>query len=822
MSTPASGGDKKNIVKMAYIYFQEGRWDKAIEEYKKLIALDPEDVNTHNMLGDVYVKKGSVPEAFEAYAKVAADYSSRGQVDKAGVVHKKIAALDSSKLSGEAQKKQNLIKQGLKAEGALESGDFDSAIDALSEALKLDPENLSAYTKLAELYEKKGKMPEAIQQYLALGSAFLKNRLFKKAQDMFQKIVQLDSGNLDARINLAQIFIKQGSESDAKKEFLTIAELAHAQGDMDKALLYANKAIEFKSIEAHYVLGLIFYKKQQHSEAKAEFESLLRFKVNHAGALIHLGLVLMEQGQLDKAAESIQKALKVEKDNLSALEAMAEVSLRKGSKADAVNSFNALIGRYDEKGLLPKALEIAQKVISLDENSFAAKGKLADLLKKSGQKEKASELYLKAAALAEKQNQKPQAEQFTAKAQEMGAVAEAPRTVPPPLPQAPASEKPASVAAPPLPPAAAPKPAEHVLDLEDETPPAAQAPAPPPLKAVEDPAVELNAQLVIAENYSKQNLVEEAIEIYQQLLEAHPENNEIRTKLNQAYTAYVKTGDEVIGAIEAEKKAKEDEERHLREEMERKAQEESDKLRREMEQKAREEAEKQARAGLEKKIREEEEKKAREETERRIQEETVQKVRAEMEQKVREDMERKIREETEKKVRAETEQKIRLETESKFKEEMQKRVDEERRVKEDAEKRAMEAMSKLTPKEPSFSKMSHLDSSAKTDSALEESRDEFMTIAVAEIYTRQGLYEEARKIFTRIVQLEPDNFEAKKKLADVENLMKSKGSKIPEPAAAPVPAPSAAPAAPAPSAPTVVDPEKDSGGKKKSNRVGYV
>src|ERR1700679_500801 len=263
MSTPA-GGDKKNIVKMAYIYFQEGRWDKAIEEYKKLIALDPEDVNTHNMLGDVNVKKGSVAEAFEAYIKVSSDFSSRGQMDKAVVVNKKIAALDATKLSGDAQKKQGLIKQTLKADSAMEQGNLDAATEALSEVVKLDPENLSAYSKLAELLEKQGKMDEAIQQYLAIGSAFLKNRLFKKAQEMFQKIVQLEPGNLDARINLAQIFIKQGSESDAKKEFLSIAELAHAKGDMDKALLYANKAIEFKSIEAHYTLGLIFFKKQQY------------------------------------------------------------------------------------------------------------------------------------------------------------------------------------------------------------------------------------------------------------------------------------------------------------------------------------------------------------------------------------------------------------------------------------------------------------------------------------------------------------------------------------------------------------------------------
>ncbi|HVM31564.1 MAG TPA: tetratricopeptide repeat protein, partial [bacterium] len=705
MSTPASG-DKKNIVKMAYIYFQEGRWDKAIEEYKKLIALDPEDVNTHNMLGDVYVKKGSIPEAFDAYIKVSGDFSARGQVDKAVVVNKKIAALDSAKLSGEAQKKQGLIKQTLKADSAMEQGNLDEATEALSEVVKLDPENLSAYSKLAELFEKQGKLNEAIQQYLAIGSAFLKNRLFKKAQEMFQKIVQLEPGNLDARINLAQIFIKQGSESDAKKEFLSIAELAHAKGDTDKALLYANKAIEFKSIEAHYVLGLIFFKKQQYSEAKAEFESLLRFKINHVGALVHLGLVLGEQGQLDKAVESIQKALKVEKDNLNALEALADMSLKKGSKMEAINSFNALIVKYEEKGLLPNAVEVAQKVISLDPNGIAAVGRLGELLKKSGQKDKAVEAFQKAASLATAQGKADQASAWMTKAQEInptvtpaaspapaaaspagttspvgtmpptgtmppvGAAAKVPTPAPKPIAAAgikPAAEPPA--------PAPAAKAPENVMDLEDDTPaPAAPptppaAPAAPVLKAPEDPQAELEAQLGIADNYLKQNLVEEAIEIFQQLLEAHPDNNEIRTKLNQAYTAYVKTGDEVIGALEAEKKAKEDEERRLREEMERKAEEESKRLREELEQKARQEADRlaqqAAQAEMERKAREESEKKIREEMERKIQEENL-KAKQETEQKLREEVEKKSREEMEKRIREEIEKKVREEMAAKM------------------------------------------------------------------------------------------------------------------------------------------------------------
>lgn len=832
MSTPAAG-DKKNIVKMAYIYFQEGRWDKAIEEYKKLIALDPEDVNTHNMLGDVYVKKGSVAEAFEAYIKVSSDFSSRGQMDKAVVVNKKIAALDTTKLSGDAQKKQGLIKQTLKADSAMEQGNLDAATEALSEVVKLDPENLSAYSKLAELLEKQGKMDEAIQQYLAIGSAFLKNRLFKKAQEMFQKIVQLEPGNLDARINLAQIFIKQGSESDAKKEFLSIAELAHAKGDMDKALLYANKAIEFKSIEAHYTLGLIFFKKQQYSEAKAEFESLLRFKINHVGALVHLGLVLSEQGQFDKAVESIQKALKVEKDNLGALEALADISLKKGSKLEAINGFNVLVGKYEEKGLLPNAVEVAQKVISLDANAFTAVGRLGDLLKKNGQKEKAVEAFLKAAALATAQGKADQASAWMTKAHELNPTASAPpaaaapakAATPPPPPSPKAAPAPAAKPAEPAP----AKAAENVMDLEDDTPapapvaaaPAAPAPVAAAPKAPEDPLAELNAQLGIADNYLKQNLVEEAIEIFQQLLEAHPNNADIRAKLNQAYTAYVKTGDDVIGALEAEKKAKEDEERRIREEMERKAEEETKKLREELEQKARAEADRQAHVEMERKIRDEAEHKMREELEHKIQEETLQKVKQESEQKMREEME--------KTARVEMEHKIREEIEKKLREEMAAKLREEAASKPPAP--APTPAASAAPKSNPAPALSHLDTHSKTDSALEESRDEFMTIAVAEIYTRQGLYEEALKIYRRIIHAEPDNFEAKKKLADVENLIKTKGIKS---------APAAAPTAPSPSgsspAPTTAGPPspgaahipekpsegENSGGKKKSNRVGYV
>ncbi len=823
MADPGSG-DKKNIVKMAYIYFQEGRWDKAIEEYKKLIALDPDDINAHNMLGDVYVKKGAIREAFEEYNRVSTDLSSRGQTEKVGIVNKKIASLDPSLLPSDAQKKQSLIKQTFRAENAMEHGDMDSAIGALSEVIKLDPDNLSAYSKLGDLFEKNGRFQEAVKEYLVLGEVFLKNRLYKKAQEMFQKVVQLEPNNIDARANLAQIYIKQGSESDAKKEFLIIAELALNQNDMEQAAQYSQKAVEFKSIEAHYILGVVYFKKQQYSEAKVEFENLLRFKVNHVGALTHLGKVYLEQNQVDKAAECIQKALKQEKDNLMALEVSVELSLKKGAKSDAIHTLNLLMDRYEAKKDTKKTIEFARYLVSLNESDPVPEVKLGALLVLDGDQKGAAEAYFKAAMAYDKQEKKAQAEDCLKKTLELNpSHTEAQKRVMGEVvaKATPAEEKHAA------PPPAAHTPAKiskaDVLDLEQETDVAqpvvpkqvpAQQVSPPPHASNKPSVMELDAaddwkaELSIADNYVKQEMVEEAIEIYQRLAEAHPEETGIKEKLNQAYTAYVKTGEDVIGALEAEKKVKEEEDKRIHVEMEKKAQEEAKRLHMEMEQKARVEAEV--------RIRLEMERKSKEETERKVREE---------EQKVmREDAERKVREEEQKTMRVEAENRVREEIEQKAREEVQRKAREEaqRIGREETERRNREESEKNARKNAPIGNLKsfHGEPSSKSDSLVEEGKDEFMTIAVADIYARQGLLEEAFKIYKRILQMEPDNFEAAKKLKDVESRIKLKSNEVSTPSET-VPKPKSA-AAPPVNSNSGPPPERNSGGKKKSNRVGYV
>ena len=111
--------EKKTIVKMAYIYSQEGRWDKAVTEYQKLLKLDPNDFNVHNMLGDVFVKKGEPQEAFANYLICADAYVKTGLTEKAAVVYRKIAKLDPAKLDEESQKKQTIYHKQVEAISSL-------------------------------------------------------------------------------------------------------------------------------------------------------------------------------------------------------------------------------------------------------------------------------------------------------------------------------------------------------------------------------------------------------------------------------------------------------------------------------------------------------------------------------------------------------------------------------------------------------------------------------------------------------------------------------------------------------------------------------
>lgn len=161
-------------------------------ENEKTLNLNPEDINVHTMMGDVFFKKNEAAKAFDEYLKAVEDFSNRGQNDKIDSVYKKMVQLDRNQFGPAAQQKLSLIQLSLKADEALADNKTEEAVEALGEILKSDQEDMSVTAKLAELEEQLGRIPAAVEHYCRLGELLLKSRLLKKAQEIFKKVIALD------------------------------------------------------------------------------------------------------------------------------------------------------------------------------------------------------------------------------------------------------------------------------------------------------------------------------------------------------------------------------------------------------------------------------------------------------------------------------------------------------------------------------------------------------------------------------------------------------------------------------------------------------
>src|SRR5882757_4144097 len=74
--------DKRHLLKSAYNYTQAGQWDRALEEYRKVTRLFPDDPNIHSMIADLLGKKGDNIGAAKEHLEAARYFKQGGQDEK--------------------------------------------------------------------------------------------------------------------------------------------------------------------------------------------------------------------------------------------------------------------------------------------------------------------------------------------------------------------------------------------------------------------------------------------------------------------------------------------------------------------------------------------------------------------------------------------------------------------------------------------------------------------------------------------------------------------------------------------------------------------
>ncbi len=178
--------DKSAIIQAAQKYAAKGQIQKAIEEWEKLAALNPQDGNNYNTIGDLYLRKDDKKAAIDAFMKAAGVFKQAGFALKTIAVYKKV--------------------------------------------IKVDPHRVDIYLKLGELNAERGLTSNAIEDYLKVARHFAKEGRTRESLEVYKRIGDLDPSNVDILLKVAELYLRENLKTEAVREFAKAAQAYRAQG----------------------------------------------------------------------------------------------------------------------------------------------------------------------------------------------------------------------------------------------------------------------------------------------------------------------------------------------------------------------------------------------------------------------------------------------------------------------------------------------------------------------------------------------------------------------------------------------------------------
>jgi tetratricopeptide (TPR) repeat protein len=243
--------DKVLIAKNAQKLTQKGKFDKAISEWEKLLSIGS-DNRVYNAIGDLYLKLDKSDEAIGAFKKSAEAFRENELNLKAIAMFTKVLNLqpsdaDSRIALAELNAEMGLIGNAVEnylaaAEQKRSNNKIDISMELYKKALDLAPRNINLKVRVAGIYTEIGLFGSAVKVYEDTASVFLSSGDYDKAKMMFLKAVSADPGSTHSLIGLSIIEEKSGNLQEAFK--YARDALSSAPEDHDAVTRFSDMSVE--------------------------------------------------------------------------------------------------------------------------------------------------------------------------------------------------------------------------------------------------------------------------------------------------------------------------------------------------------------------------------------------------------------------------------------------------------------------------------------------------------------------------------------------------------------------------------------------------
>lgn len=224
--------DRQKLIRNAERLVGRGKLNAAIDAYLAVLDANPDDTTTLNRVGDLYARLQRLGEAIELFKRAAEHFSDEGFTVKAIAIYRKILRLDPLQLEAseslaDLQARQGLVQDARQqyvsvAEGYQRRGDKPSVTAVHRKLVDLEPEDPAHRLHLAELLKEQGQIQDAQDQYGAIAELLLTHGKVGDAVTVCREAFELDHQSLNFVSSFIGELERAGYEEEAE-EFLAFA-----------------------------------------------------------------------------------------------------------------------------------------------------------------------------------------------------------------------------------------------------------------------------------------------------------------------------------------------------------------------------------------------------------------------------------------------------------------------------------------------------------------------------------------------------------------------------------------------------------------------
>jgi len=251
----------------------------------------------------------------------------------------------------------------------IDVGNYDAALEALLNAVQINPNLAESRSNLANLYLRQHRLNDAIYQYRIsleinpadpkthnnLGNAYIEKNWYNYAISEYLLAINLDPNFVDPYRNLAIVYCKQHRFDQALAQLrqalalqgddpdchLQMADTYRLAGKCLQAIEYYKTALKLKPTlaEAHYGLALCYNRLGRTDLEIACYRSALAIKPRMLAALVNLGNAYFQQENYDRAIQHYLRAIKVDPND-------ADIYCNLGAAYSNIGSCNRAMVAY--------------------------------------------------------------------------------------------------------------------------------------------------------------------------------------------------------------------------------------------------------------------------------------------------------------------------------------------------------------------------------------------------------------------------------------------------------------------------------------------